>query len=397
MKLLFTALAAATATLASERHIVTRDYNSTLNTDAFIDGLTKANNGGTFVIPAGVTYTLDKKLDLTFLKDVQLQLDGTIIFTDDIEYWQKNNFYHPFQKSISFWRWGGEDVKIFGSGTIDGNGQAWYDGFSGLEILDPDNTYYRPILFYTENATNLEVQGIKFLNSPCWTTFFVTSKNIVFDNVYMKSASTNASSLPKNTDGFDSYNVDGLTVTNSYIDVGDDCFSPKPNTTNILVRNLTCIGTHGVSMGSIGQYPGTLDYISNALLENITLIGATTGARLKAWAGPNVGYGYMRNITYRDIIVERVDAPIVLDQCYFSVEDAVCREYPSRVNISDVTFENVRGSSSGVNGRVGVDLKCSPGATCEGIHLKGIQLTTPQGEAQTVCENIAGAEAVPCP
>jgi galacturan 1,4-alpha-galacturonidase len=34
-----------------------------------------------------------------------------------------------------FWKWGGKDIKIFGNGTLNGNGQAWYDGFAGLEIL----------------------------------------------------------------------------------------------------------------------------------------------------------------------------------------------------------------------------------------------------------------------
>ena len=29
-------------------------------------------------------------------------------FTDDIKYWQANNFYYAFQKSISFWVWGGK-------------------------------------------------------------------------------------------------------------------------------------------------------------------------------------------------------------------------------------------------------------------------------------------------
>lgn len=62
------------------------------------------------------------------------------------------------------------------------------------------------------------------------------TKNVVFDDVYIDAVSTNASTLPKNTDGFDSLNVDGLTVTNTRVNVGDDCFSPKPNTTNIFVK-----------------------------------------------------------------------------------------------------------------------------------------------------------------
>jgi galacturan 1,4-alpha-galacturonidase len=45
-------------------------------------------------------------------------------FTDDIKYWQANNFYHHFQKSITFWKWGGRDIKIFGGGTMNGNGQV---------------------------------------------------------------------------------------------------------------------------------------------------------------------------------------------------------------------------------------------------------------------------------
>lgn len=77
---------------------------------------------------------------------------------------------------------------------------------------------------------------------------------------------------PKNTDGFDSYNVNGLSVTNTRIDIGDDCFSPKPNTTNIFVQNLWCNNTHGVSMGSIGQYAGVQDIIENAYIENVTLL-----------------------------------------------------------------------------------------------------------------------------
>lgn len=61
-------------------------------------------------------------------------------------------------------------------------------------------------------------------------------------------------------------------MTNTRVDIGDDCFSPKPNTTNIFVQNLWCNNTHGVSMGSIGQYSGVEDIIENAWVENVTLL-----------------------------------------------------------------------------------------------------------------------------
>lgn len=112
---------------------------STNDTDdvsaAFLDGLKKANKGGLLHLEKGKKYIIAKKLDLTFLENVYVKLDGEIQFTNDIKYWQTNNFPHPFQKSIAFWVWGGRDIKIYGSGTMNGNGQAWYDGFAGKDIL----------------------------------------------------------------------------------------------------------------------------------------------------------------------------------------------------------------------------------------------------------------------
>lgn len=96
------------------------------------------------------------------------------------------------------------------------------------------------------------------------------------------STDTELQAEPKNTDGFDSLNVNGLSVTNTRIDVGDDCFSPKPNTSNIFVQNLWCNNTHGVSMGSIGQYPGVLDIIEHAYIENVTLLNGEVSIYNKA-------------------------------------------------------------------------------------------------------------------
>jgi galacturan 1,4-alpha-galacturonidase len=186
-------------------------------------------------------------------------------------------------------------------------------------------------------------------------------------------------------------------VTNTRVDVGDDCFSPKPNTTNILVQNLWCNNTHGVSMGSIGQYAGVEDIIANAHLENITLLNGQNGARLKAWAGANVGYGRIDNVTYKDVQIQNTDSPIVLDQCYFNINQTACAAHPSRVNITNIRFINFSGTSSGKHGKVVADLTCSPGATCSGIQLENINLTSPKGSPpEIVCNGIQGGIGVPC-
>ncbi|KAE8385263.1 CobW domain protein [Aspergillus alliaceus] len=357
----------------------------------FLWGIKRANHGGRLLLKKGEKYVIGRKLDLTFLDNIEVQLDGELKFTDDVPYWQENNFYYDFQKSISFWRWGGQDIKIFGTGVLNGNGQRWYNEFAGQEILDPNNDYYRPILFLTENATRISVEGITQLNSPCWTNFFVQSKDVSFNDVFIHAFSTNKSAEPKNSDGFDSLNVDGLRVTNTRVNVGDDCFSPKPNTTNIFVQNLLCNNTHGVSMGSIGQYPGVMDIIEHAYIENVTLLNGQNGARLKAWAGQAVGYGRINNITYKNIHIENTDAPVVLDQCYFNIDAAECARYPSQVNVTNIIFENISGTSSGKNGKVVADLVCSPNSVCSNIQLKNIDLTSPTGGPPVVvCDGVQG-------
>jgi galacturan 1,4-alpha-galacturonidase len=52
-------------------------------------------------------------------------------------------------------------------------------------------------------------------------------------------------------------------IQNSHIDNGDDCVSFKPNSTDIVVQNLICNGSHGISVGSLGQYIGEVDIVKN--------------------------------------------------------------------------------------------------------------------------------------
>lgn len=111
-----------------------KNENDDVSSD-FLWAIHQANHGGRLLLEKGKTYMIGKKLDLTFLDDIEVQLEGELKFTNNITYWQANNFYYSFQKSITFWRWGGNDIKIFGKGTLNGNGQKWYDEFSGSQIL----------------------------------------------------------------------------------------------------------------------------------------------------------------------------------------------------------------------------------------------------------------------
>jgi galacturan 1,4-alpha-galacturonidase len=44
------------------------------------------------------------------------------------------------------------------------------------------------------------------------------------------------------------------------------------------------------------------------------MANAQNGARIKAWAGPNVGSGIVKNITFDGFVESHVDNPVVIDQ-----------------------------------------------------------------------------------
>lgn len=44
------------------------------------------------------------------------------------------------------------------------------------------------------------------------------------------------------------------------------------------------------------------------------MVNAQNGARIKSWAGRNVGAGLVRNVTFTGFTESNVDNPLVIDQ-----------------------------------------------------------------------------------
>lgn len=75
-------------------------------------------------------------------------------------------------------------------------------------------------------------------------------------------------------DGWDIYRSDHVTIEDCTINNGDDCVSFKPNSSNIIVSNLKCNGSHGISVGSLGQYASETDIVANISVNDITMSNA---------------------------------------------------------------------------------------------------------------------------
>ncbi|RKL16212.1 hypothetical protein BFJ68_g5463 [Fusarium oxysporum] len=311
--------------------------------DEFRRGVRKANGGGTLHLAKGKTYVIGKALDLTGLEDIHINLEGEIRFTDDVEYWQEN----------AWQRWWNE----FESGTGS--------------ILNPDNKYYRPILFYAENTTNLDVSGIHLKDSPCWNNFIVSSNNVKYTDVVATALSNNGSIIPKNTDFMNTMNTSAVRIERTWVNIDDDCFSPKPNSSDLYVNTMYCNGTHG-------QY---------------------SAARIKVWAGEETGTGFVNNVTFKNFWVARMDYGIFLDSCYFNISAEECNAHPSGMQITNIHFENFTGYTSGVYGNAVARLSCSAAedAICANITVKDFNVKTPcGGDPVIICDGMHGDIGVDC-
>ncbi|KAI0402327.1 glycoside hydrolase family 28 protein [Xylaria palmicola] len=361
---------------------------------ALVAAARDCNNGGTVVLLPETTYTIASPTDLTFLKSVDILVLGTVVFSDDVEYWQTRAFAYAYQDSYLFWKFGGEDVNVYGLGigTLDGLGQTWWTAKRSNE------TVARPHLFGTDGLHDGTISGLNMKNSPKWFNLIMNSSNVLITDINIWIEVTNSSSRPANTDGWDTYRSSNIVIQNSTIDNYDDCVSFKPNSTQIIIQNLSCNGSHGISVGSLGQYQGTFDIVEDVYVYNISMSNASDGARIKIWPGvpPNTtgsteggGAGYVRNITYEGFYNENVDWAIELTQCYFASSPEACIQYPAVLQIEDILFEDFTGTTSKRHDpRVG-SLICSDPSVCKNVRAENIAVAPPSAKtAQWVCTNM---------
>ncbi|OTB07966.1 glycoside hydrolase family 28 protein [Hypoxylon sp. CI-4A] len=378
-----------------------KQENTTARDDApsILQALQDCNDNGTVVFDG--SYLIGSPLDLRFLKHVDILITGDIAFDDsDVYYWHNNSFKYTFQNQTVFWKIGGEDVNIYGDLTlpegksvIDGRGEVyWAEVRANPELL-------RPMLFAIDGLKGGTMSNLRMRNPPDWFNIIANSSDIIISNMDLRAESLNGTKIA-NSDGWDTYRSDNVIIQDSFIhNTDEDCVSFKPNSTNVVIQNLECIGSHGISIGSIGQYPNETDIIENLYVYNISMTNASDFARIKVWPGINTnfqthltgggGTGYVRNVTYDLLHSINNDRAITITQCYGQSNETLCNEYPANLTIEDVTMKNIYGTTSVKLDPEAGSLVCSAPDRCSNIKVENITVTVPSGEPPVYeCRNM---------
>ncbi len=381
--LTLTFAAASAATLHAARTCNPREF------DAKADGTTKdtaaiqkaidacaAKGGGTVQITAG-TYL---SAPIVLRSNINLQLDkgATLLGSPDhADYPEITEFRLPGVQSLVS-ATNAENVSITGEGTIDGNGESWWQMARTVRNAGVmGNPHPRPRLVVFDHCKHVRIEGVTIQNSPMWQVVPYYSNDVVIHNIRVL-----APQHSPNTDAVDPFSSSNVRIDHLYADTGDDDIAIKSGaidspggddpSRDIVISDCTFLHGHGLSIGS--EIAGGA---RNILAERIHFDGTDNGIRVKA----NRDRGNdVSNLVFRDIDMKDVKNPLVISEYYPRIlpsESAVAPAPVTRLtpHFHDIVIQNVTATGAAMAGAI-VGL---PEAPVTDIVLQNVNLSGERG------------------
>ena len=343
---------------------------TTSNTTAFKNAIAAAvaAGGGVVDVPSGTWLTGPIVLKSNI--ELHLESGSTIKFSQTfsdylpvvLTRWEGldvNNF-SPFIYALS-----ATNVAVSGTGTIDGQGSAWW-GWKSTQKTEDQNVYnyyishlnssgvlspipapptsgktggLRPTMIECNKCTNFLVESIKTQNSPYWNIHPLYSSNVIIRNANITSNSSGS-----NGDGIDPDSSTNVLITNNTFATSDDNISiksglnedgiavAKPSSGIVIQNNTSTTGHGGAVIGS--EMSGG---VRNVFAENCNLDSPNLEQALRFKTNAMRG-GTIENIFFRNIRIGQVmHAMLQIDFNYQEGSHGPERPVVRNIDIRDVT------------------------------------------------------------
>ncbi|XAR49735.1 Polygalacturonase [Bertholletia excelsa] len=340
-----------------------------------------AVDSGVLLVPKGYSFMITSTIFSGPCKGaLVLQVDGDLMPPNGPKHWPKSDsamqwlvFYQLHQMTLT------------GSGTIEGNGQQWWElpckphrGPNGTTLPGPCDS---PALIRFFMSSNLVVRGLRIQNSPQFHMKFDGCQGVLIEKLSISSPK-----LSPNTDGIHVENTKHVQIYDSVIGTGDDCISIGTGCSNVHIEGVTCGPSHGISIGSLGNHHSQA-CVSNVTVRNAMIRESDNGVRIKTWQG---GSGSVYGISFENVQMENVLHCIIIDQ-YYCLSKA-CRNQTAAVYLTDVTYRNIKGTYD-VRAPP-IHFACSDAVPCTNITLSEVELLPYEGElvGEPFCWNAYGTQ-----
>ena len=281
-----------------------------------------------------------------------------------------------------------KNVSITGKGTFDGCGEEWWKWsknmtareilyHSGLpleeRVFGTPEYGLRPMFLQILESSGVLIEGVKFVNSPCWTVNTVWCQDVIVRGITVENPT-----VSPNTDGVNVESCNRVLVEDcTIVTTGDDMFCIKAGRNedawevgipceNVVIRNCRSLGpsrSGGIVIGS-EMSAG----VNNILAENCEFSDNLNCIRFKAKDGRG---GYVKNVSCRNIRMKKGMRGINLSYRY-SCEATDDAKEPGKYMpvFSQLSFKNITCDEV----ESGITLDGIPGGKMEDIHFENITM-----------------------
>jgi polygalacturonase len=290
-----------------------------------------------------------------------------------------------------------EGAAVMGDGVIDGRGGekllgqdvTWWDLAEQARAGGSQNNFRILVLNGCDNFT---LYRITLKNSPNFHVSYSSGNGFTVWGVKIQSPKR-----ARNTDGIDPGNSTNVTITQSFIDAGDDNVAIKAGagkpTTHMTIAHNHFYSGHGMSIGS-----ETNGGASAIRITDLSITGADNGIRIKSNSSRG---GLVQDVVYEDVCIQDTKDPILMDT-HYSFRGKDQDKIP---DFRDIVLRNVRILGTGKITLDGFDAAHKLGMTFDNVTLDSpakVQLTgsfadltfgpgpvnfRPQGEGITIKGN----------
>jgi polygalacturonase len=276
--------------------------NATINTKAIQTAIDSCSPGGTVLIPSGtfLSGALFLKSNMTLyvaaggvLKGSSNIKDYYPLISTRFEGWELKSFASLITagKLDKSGPYNVVNLSLRGEGTIMGGGQDL-----GQAMVAAEGSRSRGRLICLMNCENVNIQGLKILNSPCWTIHYTYCKNVTCNGLIIENKAHNGDGIDPDS-SIDSY------IINCSFSTGDDCIAIKSGKNpegNIVakptvnVRITDCIFTKGHSLAIGSELSGG---VKDVFVQNCKIGALDNGLRIKT---NKFRGGYVDNVVVKD-------------------------------------------------------------------------------------------------
>ena len=334
----------------------------------------KNDGGGKVIIPKGTFISgpivIGSNTELFLSKDAILQPLAYGTYPTTIS---DSSQYPDFISADS----GSSNLIIDGTGTIYGNGPAWWAAYDAAK-----KKFKRGALIRLNKCSNILIRDITLRDAPGSHITIGSGGNS--NNAAIRHITINTQVPSHNTDGIDIW-ASHVDIDSCYISDGDDNVAIDRGSQYIRITNCSFGYGHGTSVGS---YTSNVKHV---LIDNCTYENTDNGVRLKSNTDRGGGE---EDFVFSNLTMKNVKSLIYID-CYYDKQYSTPTNdktnakavTPTTPSFKNIVFKNIKGTSTYKKNNA-IFIYGRPEQHVRNITFDNVQLTAPTGAVINFADSV---------